>query len=236
MPAILVVLVLFLTPACSLPRIYQYHDPLTPGEHLALGVSYETHGETELAIAEYKKTIALAPDREGITARVFLGNVYAGLDQFQTAEQSYREALSLDPHHGQALNNLASILAKQHIKLQEAEILARAALADAGRANHARNKGIYLGTLGEVLLRQGRYSEALENFRAAESFSDKGTGSWLANLYTHIAEVYEGLGQMAEAQEASHRAEQVRAAASTVRTDEKIACDSTQQCWKPSKD
>jgi len=236
MRAILVVLVLCLTPACSLPRIYQYHDPLTPAEHLALGVSYETSGETELAIAEYKKTIALAPDREGITATVFLGNVYAALDQFQTAEESYREALSLDAHHGQALNNLASILATQRIKLEEAEALARAALAEAGSGNNARQKGIYLETLGEVLLRQGRYSEALENFRAAEAFSDKGTASWLVHLYTHMAEAYEGLGQMAEAQQARLRAETLRAAASTIRTDEKIACESTQRCWKPSRD
>jgi tetratricopeptide (TPR) repeat protein len=216
MRAILVVLVLFLTPACSLPRIYQYHDPLTAEEHLALGVTYETHGETEVAIAEYKKTIALAPNREGITAKVFLGNVYAGLDQFQTAEQSYRDALSLDPTHRQALNNLASILAKQRIKLEEAETLARAALAEAERGNHAQHKGIYLETLGEVLLRQGRYSEALENFRVAEAFSDE-RASWLPHLYTHMAEAYNGLGQMAEAQQARQRAETLRTRASTIR-------------------
>jgi tetratricopeptide (TPR) repeat protein len=236
MRAILVVLVLCLTPACSLPRIYQYHDPLTPAEHLALGVSYETRGETELAIAEYKKTIALALDREGITATVFLGNVYAGLDQFQTAEEFYREALSLDPHHGQALNNLASILGQQRIQLEEAEALIRAALAEAGSGNNEKQKGIYLLTLGEVLLRQERYSEALDNFRAAEAFSDTGTAPWLIPLYIHMAEAYEGLGQMAEAQQARKRAETLRAARNALRTDEKIACDSTQRCWKPSRD
>src|SRR5207249_4265234 len=98
--------------------------------------------------------------QDGITARVFLGNVYAAQDRFDAAEHSYREALALDPRRGQALNNLASLYSKQGVKLDEAEMLVHTALAQADGRETGR-QGIYLETLGEVLLRQERYAEAL---------------------------------------------------------------------------
>jgi Tfp pilus assembly protein PilF len=205
---------LFLIAACSSwPKIYKFHDPLTPQEHLMLGVSYESRGETNLAIAEYQKVIAVAPEREGVTARVFLGNLYAGLEQFQMAERYYREALSLEPRRRQALNNLASIYVTQGIKLDEAEQLARAALAEAKPGTHDRQEHVYLETLGEVLLRQGRYKEALENFEKAETLTENGKALWLVHLYTNMAHAYKGLGRMDEAREAERRAEELRRSA-----------------------
>jgi tetratricopeptide (TPR) repeat protein len=212
MPGMLVVFIVgLLAFGCSsLPKVYEFHDPLTPAEHLALGVSYESEGKASLAIAEYKKVIQSDDHNQGVTARVFLGNVYAGLEQDQTAEQYYREALSLDPNRGQALNNLASIFVKQGTKLGEAEVLAQTALAEAELRNTAGQKGVYLETLGEVLLRQGRYVEALENFQKAESFKDKGKPYWAFQLYINMAHAYEKLGRMVEAEEARQRAEDFR--------------------------
>lgn len=205
---------LFLIPACSSwPKIYEFHDPLTPQEHLVLGASYESRGETTLAIAEYQKVIAVAPEREGVTARVFLGNLHAGLEQFQTAEQYYREALSLDPRQAHALNNLASVYVTQGIKLNEAEQLARAALVEATRGTHDPQEHVYLETLGEVLLRQGRYAEALENFQRAEALHENKKPLWLVHLYTNMAHAYEGLGQMSEARKVRRRAEELRQSA-----------------------
>ncbi|HEY3198509.1 MAG TPA: tetratricopeptide repeat protein [Nitrospirales bacterium] len=200
-----VVLLVIISACSSLPRFYEFHDPLTAQEHLALGVSYESQGETTSAIAEYKRVIEIAPDRDGVTARVFLGNLYTGLEQFQTAEQYYREALALDSHRVQALNNLASMYVKQGAKLGEAETLARTAVAEAERGNSAGQQGVYLETLGEVLLEQGRYSEALKNFQKAETFNDNGKPYWLIQLYAKMAEAYERLGQTAEAREARER-------------------------------
>src|SRR5437660_4916490 len=212
MPAMLIiVLVGLLASGCSLlPKVYEYHDPLTPQEHLALGVSYESEGKADLAIAEYKKVVESEAPGHSITARVFLGNVYAGLEQYDAAEQYYRAALSLDPHRGQALNNLAALYVKQGRLLNQAENLARTAVARAEGENQSREKGIYLETLGEVLLHQGRYSEALENFHQAEAFNDKVKPFWLVQLYTNMADAYEGLGQMADAQQARQRAEKFR--------------------------
>jgi tetratricopeptide (TPR) repeat protein len=212
MPRLLIVFLMGLVVSgCSyLPKVYEFHDPLTPAEHLALGVSYEAKGKADLALAEYKKVVESNDLDRGVTARVFIGNVYAGLEQYHTAEKYYREALSLDPHHGQALNNLASIFVKQSTKLQEAEVLAQAALAEAERSNTVGEKGIYLQTLGEVLLRQERYAEALENFQMAETFKANGRPYWAFQLYTHMAEAYDKLGRTAEAMEARQRAEDFR--------------------------
>ena len=210
MPAILIiVLVGLLESGCSfLPKVYEYHDPLTPQEHLALGVSYESEGNADLAIAEYKKVIESKAPGQSVTARVFLGNVYAGLEQYDAAEQYYREALSLDPHRGQALNNLAALYVKQGTLLNQAESLARTAVNQTESENQPREKGIYLETLGEVLLQQGRYSEALESFHQAEAFRVKPFG--LVQLYTNMADAYERLGQLEDAQQARQRAEKFR--------------------------
>ena len=69
---------------------------------------------------------------------------------------------------------------------------------------------MYLETLGEVLLEQGRYWEALENFQKAETFTDDGKPYWLIQLYTKMAQAYEGLGQTAAAQEARQRSKKLR--------------------------
>jgi len=209
MPRMLAVLIVgLLVSACSsLPNVYEFHDPLTPAEHLALGVSYESEGKASLAIAEYKKVIESDEHDQGVTARIFLGNVYAALEQYQIAEGYYRDALSLDPRRGQALNNLASILVIQGTKLEEAEVLTQTALAEAEFGNTAGQKGVYLETLGEVLLRQGRYVEALENFQKAEAFKDKGKPYGAFQLYINMADTYEKLGRMVEAKEARQRAE-----------------------------
>ena len=193
-----------------LPKVYEYHDPLTPQEHLALGVSYESEGNADLAIAEYKKVIESKAPGQSVTARVFLGNVYAGLEQYDAAEQYYREALSLDPHRGQALNNLAALYVKQGTLLNQAENLARTAVLQAESEHQPREKGIYLETLGEVLLHQGRSFEALESFHQAEAFNDREKPFGLVQLYTNMADAYEGLGQMANAHQARQRAEKFR--------------------------
>ncbi|HYA03901.1 MAG TPA: hypothetical protein VEI04_12385, partial [Syntrophobacteria bacterium] len=39
---------------CSLPHIVVLGDPLSPEEHLKLGMAYESKAEYDLAAAEYK--------------------------------------------------------------------------------------------------------------------------------------------------------------------------------------
>jgi tetratricopeptide (TPR) repeat protein len=213
MPILWMMALLSLTAGCSLfPTFHEFHDPLTPAEHLALGVTYESAGNTTLAITEYKKVIEQDSEGEGVTARVFLGNVYAGLDDYPTAEQYYRAALALNPHYGLALNNLAALYVKQGTQLNEAEALARTALLEADSRDGNSRKGDYLQTLGEVLLAQRRYVEALEQFRQAQAVANHRKHDWLAQLQLRMAEAYDGLGQPQNADAARRHAEQLRKA------------------------
>ncbi len=44
---------MLLATACSFPRVIVLKDPLTPEEHLNLGVTYEQQGDFDNAIKEY---------------------------------------------------------------------------------------------------------------------------------------------------------------------------------------
>ena len=56
---------------CSLPKIIVLEDPLTPEEHLNLGVAYEKRGELDAARREYDAASQHLP-----MAYVYMGNVY----------------------------------------------------------------------------------------------------------------------------------------------------------------
>jgi len=44
---------MLLATSCSFPRVIILKDPLTPEEHLSLGVTYEQQGDFDNAIKEY---------------------------------------------------------------------------------------------------------------------------------------------------------------------------------------
>ena len=44
--------------ACSnLPQVHVLHDPLTPEEHVTLGLTYEVQGHRDLATREYRTAL-----------------------------------------------------------------------------------------------------------------------------------------------------------------------------------
>jgi tetratricopeptide (TPR) repeat protein len=123
-----------------LPRIIVLEDPLSPEEHLNLGVAYEAKGEWESAIKEYK-----AASRKLPVAYTYLGNVYFQKKEFQVAEEYYREAIQKDPENGDAYNNLAWLYFTKEERLEEAEELARKAM----ELNPSK-KDIYQDTLDQI--------------------------------------------------------------------------------------
>jgi tetratricopeptide (TPR) repeat protein len=128
-----------LTMGCSLPRVIVLEDPLTPQEHLNLGVSYESKGEYDLAIKEYKQAQGLPQ------AYLYLGNVYFAKNQWGLAESYYEKAITEMPKDADGYNNLAWLYYTKGENLEKAESLALKAL----ELNPAK-KEIYQDTLQKI--------------------------------------------------------------------------------------
>lgn len=107
---------------CSLPGIVMFNDPLTPEEHMNLGVSYEKQGETDAALREYETA-----SRELPLAYLYIGNAYFQKNDLKQAEKAYKKAIEKtdDPR---AYNNLAWLYYSSDQKLDQAEVLARKAV------------------------------------------------------------------------------------------------------------
>lgn len=112
-----------LVTSCSLPRIIVLDDPLSPEEHINLGVAYEKNGELDNAIKEYKMASKKLP-----LAYLYLGNVYFQKGELNEAEDYYRKAIKKDPKNANAHNNLAWLYYTKKENLEEAETLALKAL------------------------------------------------------------------------------------------------------------
>lgn len=108
--------------SCSLPHVAVLHDPLTPEEHVNLGLSYEKNHEFDAALKEYKEASSKLP-----LAYLYMGNVYFEKNEFDKAEHSYRKAVdkTQSPY---AFNNLAWLYYKTNRNLGEAERLAKKAV------------------------------------------------------------------------------------------------------------
>jgi tetratricopeptide (TPR) repeat protein len=95
-------LFLIFMPSCSLPRIVILDDPLSPEEHINLGVAYEHQGLFDEAIDEYNKASKKVP-----LAYLYLANAYMQKNDFANAERYYKKAIKENPDSSDAYNNLA---------------------------------------------------------------------------------------------------------------------------------
>jgi tetratricopeptide (TPR) repeat protein len=114
---------LLLATGCSFPRVIILKDPLTPEEHLNLGVTYEQQGDFDNAIKEYNLAAKKLPG-----AFLYLGNAHFQKKEWKKAEEYYRLAIEKEPANADAHNNLAWLFYTRREKLEEAERLARKAL------------------------------------------------------------------------------------------------------------
>lgn len=110
------ILASFFLSGCSLPRIIVIEDPLSPEEHLNLGVAYEKKGELDNALNEYRQASRKLP-----LAYLYIGNVYFQKNELDEAESNYKKSIKNNQGNADAYNNLAWLYytRKQNLDLAE---------------------------------------------------------------------------------------------------------------------
>src|SRR5262249_58758098 len=82
--------------ACSnLPQVRVLHDPLTPEDHVTLGLTYEVQGHRDLAAREYRT--ALTQEAGYVPALIRLGNVAFADGELEESDTYYQPPLPPPP-------------------------------------------------------------------------------------------------------------------------------------------
>ncbi|MBI5740429.1 MAG: tetratricopeptide repeat protein [Nitrospirae bacterium] len=117
------ILLTLLLSSCGLPKIIVLKDPLTPEEHLNLGLSYESRGEYLPAIEQYDMASKELP-----LAFLYIGNLYFIKGEYEKAEAAYGKAIS-KTGNPEAYNNLAWLYYTTGREMKKAEELAEKAVS-----------------------------------------------------------------------------------------------------------
>ncbi len=156
-----IILILSFSSCGPLPRLIVLHDPLTPDEHITLGLAYDQKGEDDLALKEYSKAMKVSDG--DFRPFFYAGNVYYKKREYNLAEKYYNKALKIAPDNGDVHNNLAWV----HIdtgKYNDAG-------AEAEKAVRIKRSPYYLNTLAHVYYRMGRYGDAKDVLDEAVSLT-----------------------------------------------------------------
>ena len=161
-----------------------------------LGDAQLTSGALDEAVQSYERLLTLSPDSSRV--RYQLARAYAASGQVAAAEQAYRQLLD-SPVYGVQARVEAAALLRHNGKLAAAEPLLSQVLALV--PDH--REGLLL--LGEVLLGQGRPSEALPHWLRLAELEPH---NW--RVQGHLSKAYSQLGQDTEAQDAAARYQRAR--------------------------
>jgi tetratricopeptide (TPR) repeat protein len=140
---------LMLLLGCTPPKIIVLNDPLTPEEHLNLGVAYEKKGELDSAQKEYQLASKKLP-----IAYLYLGNAHFLKNEWVEAERYYKKAIKKDPKNADAYNNLAWLYYTKGDNLDVAENLAIKAI----ELNPSKGN-LYTDTLEKIREKRAKHGD-----------------------------------------------------------------------------
>jgi tetratricopeptide (TPR) repeat protein len=126
-----------------------------------------------------------------------LGDVYNSLKDHEKSDQSYEEALKIDPDNDHVLNNYSYFLSIRGVQLDKAFEMSSKLVE-----KHPEN-GTYLDTHGWVLYMRNDYVEAEKYIRKAMDVTEDGT------IIEHYGDILFKLGDVEKAIEYWERAKEV---------------------------
>jgi tetratricopeptide (TPR) repeat protein len=162
------------------------------------GITYYKQKKYDQAEKVFKDLIRSKPSRPD-EYQYMLGSIYMDQKRYEDAEKILKQALEGNPTNANILNALGYMYAERGIKLQEARELVTKALALNPVAPHI------LDSMGWVLFRLGKPAEARDYIeRAAKTMQD-------AEIFGHLAAIYEALGEKDKAAEMQKKVQESEA-------------------------
>jgi tetratricopeptide (TPR) repeat protein len=182
--------------------------PTSVWRRQASGETFESQGQHELAIREYRAVLALDPSRPGVHFRLGRTLLARGQPEFQPeALREFEQELKLDPTNGNAAYEAAEICRRS------GQLDSAAKFFEMALKNDAHFEEAQIG-LGRVLLTQGKPELALPHLQKAVSLN---SGNEVSQY--QLSQTYKALGRTAEQQKALTEFQRLRA--EKARRDEK---------------
>ena len=137
-------------------------NPRDPMSRSNLGTYFQTHHQLQEAVAQYEAAVQLTSE-PALLASTYanLGTAYGVLDQDEYARASFERSLQFNPNQFNAWLGLG-ILALKQGKVDEA-------IADLSRSIASQPTGQGYFELGQAYEKVGRFDEAREAYRQADS-------------------------------------------------------------------
>lgn len=168
--------------------------PESVWRHEAAGEAYESQGDYNLALTEYRQVLKLAPDRPGIHFRVGRALLRRGqkqnVDDAQQALKEFEQELELDPTNANAAYEVAEIYRKSG-QLDKAQTYFDQALKYYPDFEEA-----HLG-IAAVLLASGKPSRALPELQRTSALNPDNEVT-----YYRLSQAYKALGNNADQEKA----------------------------------
>ena len=153
------------------------------------GASYMLTDQPEEAFT-WLESASFAPANRNFRSVIqsTLADVQTDLDRWNEAKRSYERALRLDPANHNAMNNYAYNLSLQGEDLDRALELAEEAIS------YQPENAAYLDTIGWIYYKRGEYEQAREFIQRSVDTGESGP-----EVYEHLGDVFEALGNKEEA-------------------------------------